>query len=518
MSGRWSLLAVMIAFGVVAATVRSQPAGDGPGPQATAGRVVAVTLYRGQAQVTREVGVPRGRDGVELVVGPLPVQVVPDSLFAEGGPGVQVRAVRHRRRAVGQEPREQVSQIDLQIEQVQAQQRAAAENLERVQKNRQSLQQLDALIGPSAARDAEAGKLVIDAETITRLTSFAFEQRQRMTNEHLELQARQRELQKQLEQLQRERHQIASDTAHFEHEAVLFLVRDADAGGAEATVRLTYLVNGCGWSPAYNVRAEAGGQQAQVEFNALIQQMSGEDWRDVRLTLSTATPALSAAAPALGAFHVGLTPLRAAEFNLNEALSNTNAGGYVQAQQLRQQAQLEGRQAVRFDDNLLNSWRMNVAGNDLQLLEQVLSPAEFARMRLTMSEGGDAPSLTYELADRISLASRADQQLVRVAAVDMPASFHQVAMPVLTSFVYREVELSNNSDTDLLGGVVSAYYDGRFVGRTEIPTVARGQTFVVGFGADPQLRAEKQLVERTESVQDGNRVVSFAYRLSIENF
>jgi hypothetical protein len=62
------------------------------------------------------------------------------------------------------------------------------------------------------------------------------------------------------------------------------------------------------------------------------------------------------------------------------------------------------------------------------------------------------------------------------------------------------------------------YLDGRFVGHSEIPTVARGQTFVVGFGADPQLRARRELAGRTENIQGGNRELSFKYRLVLENY
>jgi hypothetical protein len=78
--------------------------------------------------------------------------------------------------------------------------------------------------------------------------------------------------------------------------------------------------------------------------------------------------------------------------------------------------------------------------------------------------------------------------------------------------------LKNQGDDDLLAGPIAVYLDGRFVGRSEIPTVARGQTFVVGFGADPQLRARRELVERSETVQGGNRELSFKYRLVLENF
>jgi uncharacterized protein (TIGR02231 family) len=108
--------------------------------------------------------------------------------------------------------------------------------------------------------------------------------------------------------------------------------------------------------------------------------------------------------------------------------------------------------------------------------------------------------------------------MVRIMQTDLASQFYHVAVPVLTSYVYREAELMNASDEDLLAGPMTAYLDGRFVGKGEIPTVARGQKFVVGFGADPQLRTHRELVKKDDAVQGGNRETRFEYRLVVENF
>src|SRR5438046_2923695 len=81
------------------------------------GRVTHVTLYRGQAMVTRTIPVVGAKGRKELVVD-LPEQVVADNLFAEGGEGVEVRAVQVRSRAVSEEPRDEVRKLDEAIEQV----------------------------------------------------------------------------------------------------------------------------------------------------------------------------------------------------------------------------------------------------------------------------------------------------------------------------------------------------------------------------------------------------------------
>ena len=133
-------------------------------------------------------------------------------------------------------------------------------------------------------------------------------------------------------------------------------------------------------------------------------------------------------------------------------------------------------------------------------------------------ESRDGPSLAYRIAAPVSLASRSDQQMVRIFETTLPGKFHHVATPILTSYVYREAELTNDSDQDMLGGPITVYLDGSFVGRGEVPTVARGQMFVVGFGADPQLRAKRELADKNDRIQGGNRMLTFTYRLIVENY
>jgi uncharacterized protein (TIGR02231 family) len=165
-----------------------------------------------------------------------------------------------------------------------------------------------------------------------------------------------------------------------------------------------------------------------------------------------------------------------------------------------------------------SSWSLNDIACTLQQLELNGDDTAVGVLRNDTPDDSNGPSLSYRLRGSVSLASRSDQQMVRIMQTDMPSRFYHVAVPVLTSYVYREAELTNSSDEDLLAGPMTVYLDGRFVGQGEIPTVARGQTFVVGFGADPQLRASRELADKEDNVQGGNRETRFDYRLVVENF
>jgi uncharacterized protein (TIGR02231 family) len=162
--------------------------------------------------------------------------------------------------------------------------------------------------------------------------------------------------------------------------------------------------------------------------------------------------------------------------------------------------------------------------NDVAKQDQILDL--LAAERVSRAERRPEPtqpveeglSVTYTLAGRTSVPSRSDRQLIQIASVPMKASFAKVAVPVLTPYVYDEAKVTNESGMVLLAGPLTAYSGGSFVGNGQLPTVAAGQSFTLGLGIDSSLRAQRDLVERAEAVQGGNRKVEVAYRLSVENF
>ena len=63
---------------------------------------------------------------------------------------------------------------------------------------------------------------------------------------------------------------------------------------ATVPVSLTYLVGNATWRPAYTVRGDPDAGTIALEFDAVVKQATGEDWRDVALVLSTAQPTRAA--------------------------------------------------------------------------------------------------------------------------------------------------------------------------------------------------------------------------------
>jgi len=498
---RWTWLGVVA---MVSAAFAGAPAQE-PGVKGT---VEAVTLYRGQALVTRTVPVegPAGR--VEMVVAELPQRVVPDSLFAEGTNGVEVRAVRFRSRAVGEEPREEVRKLDAEIELVQDKVARNKKMQEIVGQRLAFLGKLEDFAAPTAKADLARGVLNFDA--LKQIALFNFEQRQTAADEALKLDVEARELGKQVSLLQRQRGEIAAGATRTVREATVFLEKRAPE---KASIKLSYLVGEAGWNPAYNFRSTKDGKQVRVEYNAIVHQMSGENWDGVALTLSTASPALGAQGPGLAPFRVSLSSVQ----ERPQSKGADVASKLQFAQKRLQDAEGKQRSAQVLSDNRSFNWDMNAAANDFQGVE-LTAARDVLQMMAAEPAQAEVTSVSYSLEGAVSLASRADQQMLRIADMALESRFYHVATPILTSYVYREAEMTNTGAEALLAGSVSVYLDGRFVGRGELPTVARGETFVMGFGADGQLRARRELLPKTETVQGANRELTLQYRLVLENY
>lgn len=528
---------------LLASSVNSVQAAD---PFEMEGRVSAVTVYQGQALVTREVDLPEAQGLLEAVITNLPENVIPGSLFAEPTDGVQIRSVRFRARPVEEDVRKEVRELDEQIQTVEDQLAAIREERSVLNQRKTYLNQLEQFSAATSQQELKSG--VLDAETLQTLTEFLFAQRDSISKRELELLQEERQRGKERDLLSRKRDTITAGSSRTVREAVVFI--NAPNRGA-AKLRLSYLVTNASWSPSYNVRASAARDEVSVEYNASIQQMSGEDWRDVDMTLSTATPSLVASAPRIEPLAIKLGQLEPPK---QELAALSTAANYAQVRRsLVELGRKRGEQVVDRVESPnapaadmfaysgstgaaggigggLGSWDMsaastaradeglNRAARDLQLLDFNNSLSELRGKESPSHEATEGVSVSYHLANRTSLPSRADRQLIQIAAVPLKGDFYRLATPVLTSFVYDEARLTNTSELVFLAGPVATFLGGEFVGRGNLPTVTVGESFTVGLGIDSSLRAERELVDKSERIQGGNRVVDFTYELTVENF
>lgn len=112
----------------------------------------------------------------------------------------------------------------------------------------------------------------------------------------------------QQEQLLRQRRMQEASSAKRAERARLSrvaVVTLAEAPSAAFELELEYRVPGARWVPSYSLTLERGLTNGALQMRASVAQNTGEDWTDVRLSLSTASASQRADMPELKALKIG---------------------------------------------------------------------------------------------------------------------------------------------------------------------------------------------------------------------
>ncbi len=474
---------------------------DGP---STTGAISKVTVYRGQALVTRTISVDLPPGASELIVRDLPPKIVSESIYAQTSDDTKVLSVRYRERAVREDTREEVKQLDAKIEDVKHKLKCAKEEQDLNARQWKMYENLKDFTIDAEKTDLKRGVLVY--EPLQSLTELIETKGKDYLQRKLKLDDSIAESQEELELLERKRSELVAGQSRTEREAILFISR---ADNSKVDIELSYLVEGANWQQQYNLRADPRRSQVLIEYNAVVNQTSGENWYGVTLWLSTAEPTKVAAAPVLDPMLVGLS-------------------SRIQAQQAPQPPMLQSDQIRQFQKSRKNYIKQGIAANtklnELAIQNQVLflnvdqRRAQEFQQKIAEISRTEGVSVTYELPGKLTLPSRSDQQLVSIASITAKADLTLVATPLLTDYVYLQADLFNDSDIVLLPGQAGMFRKGEFVGKGQLPQVTVGETFTAGFGIDSQVRVVRELEDKKSRIQGGNRIDTYDYRIALSNY
>jgi len=492
------------------------------GPPLVEGVIESVTLYRDQALVTRRIDVPADPAVRELRVGRLPEQVISDSVYAEGDAGTEVRAVRVGKLVVSGSSRREVVELEEKIAELERQQDSVRSQQESIAK---AVQDIDRLTQFSLAAGAsDLGRGVLDAEALTKLVEFSAKSRADLSENALKLRHELEDLEEQLTEAESQRSLLTEFAKPEGYEARLTV---RSVGGGQ--VRLSYLVSQCGWGPSYTIHGDWEAKRVTLKYSAMVRQMSGEDWPNAKLTLSTASPQISSSGPVLIPFRVstnGSSVPGADGLGLQQSAAPASAAPMAPVQLKEAAKGLRQRQAAAEtafgpavadrSTELRRDLMLNTLAGQMQGLEMQADSKAVAS--LAVDEESEVDSQTYPLEEPVSLDSRREYQLVKIIETPFDAEVYHIAQPLLSSFAYRQAEIVNSLEIGLLGGPATVYLDDRFVGRAPLPTTASGQKLTIGLGADQQVRTRRELRSKRDEMQGGNRRIHFDYRLVVANF
>ncbi|MES2015866.1 MAG: mucoidy inhibitor MuiA family protein [Pseudomonadota bacterium] len=242
--------------------------------------VTAVTLYPGSATVTRSAPVMMG--ATEVVIGGLPANFNPETLRVQAGPGIRIGEVVTQDAAASEPFNPAEAALAARIEALKDQHALLEAESKSAKIVKSYLERFNGGAGP--ADKPGAG---VDAKALAGLINTLGHGASEALVKIQKLAVQQRGINKQVEALQRDLERLK--TGATATRAVTVRI----AAGQGGALTLSYQLDNAGWKPGYRAALDSATSKVDLERLATIAQSTGEDWSNVKLTLSTSRPRLS---------------------------------------------------------------------------------------------------------------------------------------------------------------------------------------------------------------------------------
>jgi hypothetical protein len=114
-------------------------------------------------------------------------------------------------------------------------------------------------------------------------------------------------------ELQKYNRQIADLTKGSSTATSNILVTVSSKKALETEFTLNYVVHNASWFPTYDIRAKNINSPISISYKANVSQQSGEDWKNIKLTLSTGNPTVSGSKPDLTPYYLSFGMMYSSE-------------------------------------------------------------------------------------------------------------------------------------------------------------------------------------------------------------
>lgn len=444
-------------------------------------RISAATVYLDRAVVTRSVTVELTPGEHALAFERLPANLLDQSLQASGrGTATAIILdVSAQTAYVDFTPNARVKELEDQLNALQKQQRVFDDRGRILEEQRTFVQRMlqastGGIIYPLGVSPERGGGTPVrpGLDEWQKLYTYSEEtfgkiaaEQQSLDTQREELKTKQSAIEKQLNELR--------GAGGRSYKTVTVRVAVAEPGRLD--VALNYAVPGASWSPSYDARLRTEKRAVELSYFGIVRNGTGEDWKDIALTLSTARPSLGGGAPELLQWIVDVArPRQEGVVTLSQFEVATEGRGYAA--------------------------RSSVAGGRLNAPAAAPAPMEDKLEQdagyLAAAVQAGVTSATFKIPVNVTVTGNNVTQKVPIGASKLDAVLQYQSTPKLLEAAFLNAKTSNSTDYPFLAGPMNTFLDDTFVAASSLKTVMPGEKFELALGADDGIAIKRRLVNR----------------------
>lgn len=275
---------------------------------------------------------------------------------------------------------------------------------------------------------------------------------------------------------------------------------------SRSKIQLSYMVSNTGWTPFYDIKSESLSEPITILSKANVYQNTGEDWKNVKLSLSTGNPTNNNTKPVLNPYTLVLNnpdQLYKKSYSKNIEIPSSNAGAAMDGD-----ARTVKQEYARMATKNINS-----------VAEQSAGVVESTGASNYTNNTENQTNNIFEISIPYNIPSDGKEYVVAIQEYKAPAVYSYSAIPKLDKDAFLLANLINWDQTGLLPGEANLFNEGTFVGKSYFETRVTNDTIPVSLGREKNIILDRKKVKSftEKNFTGGTKKTTLEFEIMVRN-
>ncbi|HPD65296.1 MAG TPA: DUF4139 domain-containing protein [Bacteroidia bacterium] len=266
------------------------------------------------------------------------------------------------------------------------------------------------------------------------------------------------------------------------------LVEVTASAAVTAEFEISYIVTGVNWVPLYDIRSEGTDKPVRLVYKASVTQMTGVEWKNVQIRISTGNPNANNSRPVLNPRYLYVYQPTLYETKAVTAAKPSAKNMY--AEEAAPAEDLKRAEAASPDYNYVT---MDVVENQL--------------------------NIEFKVEEAYTIPSDGKPHLVTMTEFEIPAIYEYHTVPILDNGAFLLAKLTDWGKYNLLPGNANIFFENNYIGQSYINPKVTYDTLLLSFGRDEKIVVTREKVFKESSVNTslGTTKHVNVYEITIRN-
>lgn len=265
----------------------------------------------------------------------------------------------------------------------------------------------------------------------------------------------------------------------------------------QVSFKCSYVVTNAYWTPIYDIRAKNVNEPLHVDCRAKIVQSTGYDWKDVKLTLSTANPSANHDRPILHPIYIDFFQPDYYQYKFRKDVTYD-----------RNVSQLA---------NMANTPKTLGFVGGAKLDDKFIDGIKAEDNNVTIQEGEMA--VEYNIETLQDVESDNKEHIVGIQEIEIPAIYSYHTVPKLDMTAYLLARITDWAKYNLLAGEANIFFDDNYVGKSYLNPNVSSDTLLISLGRDEKINVKRIRLNdySAKKLLSGNIKETKAFETTIKN-